>query len=114
MRRTDELWAKYINGDRYCSRDRIVAYLKAAVAEARQFPLEELAQRNATGHFGDLDGERIAGGMTTVLAMQAWINHETAPDLDEILGILGPLDSTGTDNKELWLELFDKVDHLRQ
>jgi hypothetical protein len=112
MLSTGELWTQYINGNRYCSRRIIVAYLKAAAAEAKRFPLNELAQRNTTGRFGDLEGERIVGGMTTVLAMQAWIDSDTSPDLEEILGILGPLDSTETDNKKLWLELFAKIDKL--
>jgi hypothetical protein len=110
---TNELWQQSICGNGNCSRSIIVAYLKAAVAEARQVPLDELAQRNTTGHFGGLHGERIAGGMSTVIAMQAWINDKTAPDLEEILGVLGPLDSTATDNKKLWLELFEKVDQLK-
>lgn len=113
MRRTDQLWRHYINGNRRCPRSIIVAYLKAAAAEAQQLPLTELAQRNVTGHFGDLDGERIAGGMSTVIAMQDWISSESAPDLEEILEILGPLDSTATDDKDLWLELFAKVDRLK-
>lgn len=112
MRRTDELWDQ-ISGDSHCSRATVVAYLRAAVAEARQIPLAKLAQRNTTGHFGDLDGERIAGGMSTVVAMQDWIDDDTAPDLAELLGILGPLDSTATDNKKLWLELFERVDRLK-
>jgi len=113
MLHADQLWQQHTCGNRNCSRGLVVAYLKAAVAEARQVPLDELAQRNTSGHFGGLDGERIAGGMSTVIAMQAWINDESAPDLEEVLEILSPLDSTATDDKKLWLELFEKVDQLK-
>ena len=114
MPTSTELWEK-IYSTTHSSRELLVAYVQTVADEAKQFPLDQLAKKSSKvppRQFPDTIGEDIANKINSALIIQDWIDYETADDLADICEISGRLEMAPSD-KELWQELFKKIDKLR-
>jgi len=96
-------------------RNLVVEYIKLLCDEARQIPFAELATRveqSMPRTFPATRGEDIASDISSCLAQQNWIDWRSDPQLEEIGSIAASLE-IHPDNKEAWLELFEKIDRLK-
>jgi|GEM_PF-3315930 len=114
MKKSDELWKKIYNNP-HASREVLVAYVCELADEARHLPVSE---REARGDYRDSNrkfpqtkGEEIANSISYALAIQDWIDYETASDLEEVGSIAGNLE-INTDDHELWQRLFAAIGRL--
>lgn len=91
-------WLELAEEARRLSAEKREAKGDYSSAKANEFPMTH--------------GESIASRISTALAMQEWIDHEAADDLEEIGEIAASLEVSPEDGR-LWRELFEVVDQLQ-
>lgn len=100
---------------RNTSRDVIVRYLKSVAAEANQLGVDRLVVVGdyfAPGaRFPRTYGEQVADNITYALASQDWIEGESKPALDELLGIVSQL-VRNVGDASLWQVLLEKIEEV--
>lgn len=91
-------------------RNKLITKLTGYISEAQKTPLLELCKKGDYSQphlrYPQTKGEYLADSMSTLLASQSWIDGESEPVLDDILGVLGPLD-INVNQPEAWKELFE-------
>ncbi|HKX23994.1 MAG TPA: hypothetical protein VJM46_02055 [Candidatus Saccharimonadales bacterium] len=116
MSKSDEIW-KVISQSTNSPRELIIEYVRELADEARLLPRDKREAKGdysaVANKFPQTEGEGIANRISTALAMQEWINHETADDLEEIEEIAASLELNPED-RGLWQKLFGAVDVLRR
>lgn len=99
----------------HAPRKVVVAYLKELVHQAKNLPPDELVERrdytDPAAQTEMAKGEAIASEITGCFIQQAWIDQDTADDLEEIGEIASQLE-IDYDHPTLWQELFNKIDSL--
>lgn len=93
------------------SRAELIARLMVLIDDAQSTPLSELCERGDYNNQSELrypqtKGEFLADNISTLLASQTWIDGETEPILDDMLGVVSLLD-TNANRPDTWRELFD-------
>ena len=69
--------------------------------------------RSNSNRYPETIPEKYVSKSLNLMLQHDWITPSNEPLLDEIMGILGSLDSGYTDNTQYWKRLFELVDELR-
>jgi hypothetical protein len=102
----DKTWKKV---DHNAPRELVVDTIKAIISQAKTIPIEKLVAcgdyHNTKNRYPQTIGERIADALSYILASQDWVDGESEPILDEMLGIVSQLDIDVSDIRN-WQDLF--------
>jgi len=115
MSNSDEIWKQVYPHATHVPRKLIVAYIKAVADEAKALPAHEreAPEINKDGSVNrDAKGVKDVSKIVTCIASQDWIDEKSEPKLEEILSAATQLDMNNTHDKQLWQELFEKVERL--
>lgn len=96
------------------SRAVLLEQLHRLLADICATSLEELCRKGEYAadpslRYPQTKGEYLADSLSSLLASQSWIDGESEPALDELLGIVGQLDQDVA-QPEVWQELLALAD----
>jgi hypothetical protein len=111
MNRSQQLWELVQHNT---SRRVVVEYLKAVAQEMSLTSrgIKPSGRWESGSPSTQAVRERIIDHIGYTLASQDWINGESEPILDDLLGIVSQLDINPNDER-LWRELLDGITDLR-